>query len=151
MRVGLVVQELERTPPLRSGAVERTVWYLAERLVSLGHQVTLFASGDSVTSARLVPSVERALLHDPEYAGQVWWPQAIQAAQVIGMQAEFDLINSHAGYSFMSALHALRIPVVTTWHGFMHRPITRKVLSHYSWTPLMATSDYQRTASELAS
>jgi glycosyltransferase involved in cell wall biosynthesis len=148
VRVGIVVQPLERTPPIRSGAVERTVWYLAESLVSLGHQVTLFASGDSQTTARLVPAVERSILHDLDYAGQEWWPQTIQAAQVVRMQSEFDVINSHAGYSLLSAVHALRVPFVTSWHGFMHRPITRAILSNYSYAPLIATSDYQRKASE---
>src|SRR2546430_112930 len=146
MRVGLVVQALERTPPVRSGAVERTVWYLAERLVELGHEVTLFASGDSVTSARLVPACDRALLHDLEFEGQQWWVATVQAAQVVRMQAEFDVITSHAGYALLSALPAIRVPVTSTWHGFMHRPVTRRILREYAPASLMATSDYQRRA-----
>jgi glycosyltransferase involved in cell wall biosynthesis len=148
MRVGLVVQLLERTPPVRYGAVERIVAYLADGLVARGHDVTLFASGDSLTSARLVAATDRSLLHDPEYVGELWWPHAIQHGQVVAMQGTFDVINSHAGYSFLPLLHALRVPVVSTWHGRVDRPISRAILRTYSFAPLIALSNYQRTSTE---
>lgn len=146
MRVGLVVQLLERTPPVRYGAVERIAAYLADGLVARGHDVTLFASGDSITTARLVAATDRSLLHDPEYVGELWWPHAIQHGQVVAMQETLDVINSHAGYSFLPLLHALRVPVVSTWHGRVDRPISRTILRAYAFAPLVALSDYQRTS-----
>ena len=145
MRIGLVVQPLERTPPIGYGSVERTVAHLAEELVALGHDVTLFASGDSRTSARLVPAVERAVLHDLEYDGQRWWPSTIQVAQVFEMQDEFDVVNSHAWYAFLPALHALDVVTLTHWHGRTDRRITRDVLGRYAFAALVASSEHQRS------
>ncbi len=151
MRIGLVVQPMERVPPLRSGAVEFIASSLVEGLVREGHDVTLFASGDSITSARLVSPVPKAVEHDRDYSGQTWWPQSILISQVLALQDEFDVIHSHAGYWFLPALHALRTPALMTWHGYVHRPITRRILSEFRRTPMIAPSDYQRRAtSDLA-
>jgi glycosyltransferase involved in cell wall biosynthesis len=144
MRIALVVQPLERTPPIGYGSVERTVAHLAEELVARGHDVTLFASGDSRTSARLVPAVERAVLHDLEYDGQPWWPSTIQVAQVVEMQEEFDVVNSHAWYAFLPALPALDVVTLTHWHGRTDRAISRAVLSRYAFAALIASSEHQR-------
>jgi glycosyltransferase involved in cell wall biosynthesis len=145
MRIALVVQPLERTPPTGYGSVERTVANLAEELVRRGHDVTLFASGDSRTPARLVPAVDRAVLHDLEYDGLPWWPNAIQIAQVVELQREFDVVNSHSWYGFLPALHALDVVALTHWHGRTDRSITRSVLSRYAFAPLVASSLHQRT------
>jgi glycosyltransferase involved in cell wall biosynthesis len=144
VRIALVVQPLERTPPIGYGSVERTVVHLTEEFIDRGHQVTLFASGDSATSARLVAPVERAVLHDLEYDGQPWWPGLIQISQVVALQGEFDVINSHAWYPFLPALHALEVLTITHWHGRTDRPISRRVLSEYAFAPLVASSDHQR-------
>nr|BFE59219.1 glycosyltransferase family 4 protein [Dactylosporangium thailandense] len=143
MRIGLVVQPLERTPPIRYGAVERIVAYLADTLVERGHDVTLFASGDSQTRARLVPCTERALLHDPGHTGESWWVNNTQMAQVVAAQDEFDVINSHAGYAFLPATLALRTPVVTTWHGRMHLPVTHRMLEYYRHTAFISIARHQ--------
>lgn len=148
MRIGLVVQPLERTPPIGYGSVERTVGHLAEELVARGHDITLFASGDSQTSARLVPAVGRAILHDLDYDGLPWWPNNIQIAQVVEMQDEFDVVNSHSWYGFLPALHGLDVVAVTHWHGRTDRPITRSVLSRYRFAPLVASSTHQRRETE---
>ena len=66
MRIAQVAPLTEAMPPLRYGGTERVVSYLTEELVALGHDVTLFASGDSRTAARLVPIVPRALRLDPD-------------------------------------------------------------------------------------
>lgn len=144
MRIGLVVQPLERTPPYRYGAVERIVGYLADELVERGHDVTLFASGDSDTRARLIGCANRALLHDADYVGERWWVNNIQIAQVIERQRDFDVINSHAGYAFLPATHALSTPVVTTWHGRMHLPVTHDMLSYYRHTQFISICRHQQ-------
>src|SRR5712692_6930804 len=133
MRIALVVQPLERTPPVGYGSVERTVANIVDELVARGHDVTLFASGDSRTSARLVAAVDRAILHDLEYDGLPWWPTAIQIAQAVEMQDEFDIVNSHSWYGFLPALHALDVVAITHWHGRTDRLITRSVLSRYAF------------------
>jgi glycosyltransferase involved in cell wall biosynthesis len=148
VRIGLVVQPLERTPPVGYGSVERTVANLAEELVARGHEVTLFASGDSQTSARLVPAVGRAILHDLDYDGLAWWPNNIQIAQVVEMQEELDVVNSHSWYGFLPALHALDVVTVTHWHGRTDRAITRSVLHRYGFAPLVASSTHQRRETE---
>jgi glycosyltransferase involved in cell wall biosynthesis len=151
MRIALVAQPLERVPPVRSGAVEMIISLLTEGLAARGHEVTLFASGDSVTKSRLVAAVPRAIEHDLDYEGQHWWPQSIQLGQVVDMQNEFEVINSHAGYWFLPALRALDVPAVTTWHGYVHRAITRSILKAHAYAPLIAVSEYQRDAtSELS-
>jgi glycosyltransferase involved in cell wall biosynthesis len=146
MRVALVAQPLERVPPVRSGAVEMIISLLTEGLAARGHEVTLFASGDSVTTSRLVAPVPRAIEHDLDYQGQHWWPQSIQLGQVVDMEREFEVINSHAGYWFLPALRALQVPVVTTWHGYVHRVITRSILKAHAHASLIAVSEYQRHA-----
>jgi glycosyltransferase involved in cell wall biosynthesis len=146
MRIALVAQPVERVPPVRSGAIELIVSNLAEGLVGRGHDVTLFASGDSRTRANLVAPVERAIGHDLEYEGQDWWPQSIMIAQVLERQREFDIINSHAGYWFLPALHALTTPAVLTFHGYVHRKITGDILAYHRTTPMIAVSNYQRVA-----
>ncbi|MEY2472981.1 MAG: hypothetical protein QOK28_2310 [Actinomycetota bacterium] len=146
MRIAFVVQPLERTPPLRSGAVERTVWYLAEGMLDRGHEVTLFASGDSVTRASLVPTAQRAILRDLDWDGQDSWFAATQAAEVLARQSEFDIVNSHASYSFLGPSLGLKTPSVTSWHGFVHRSSFSEIFGRYSALPLMATSNYQREA-----
>ncbi|HEX6291172.1 MAG TPA: glycosyltransferase family 4 protein [Herpetosiphonaceae bacterium] len=146
MRIALVAQPVERVPPVRSGAVELIVSNLAEGLVERGHDVTLFASGDSRTRARLVAPVRRAIQHDLAYDGLDWWPQSILIAQVLERQREFDIINSHAGYWFLPALHALTTPAVLTFHGYVHRKITTDILAYHRTAPLVAVSNYQRAA-----
>lgn len=146
MRIALVVQALERIPPIRYGAVERIVGYLADCLVDRGHDVTLFASGDSLTRARLVPSADRALLHDPEYVGERWWVNNIQIAQVVAEQEAFDIVNSHAGYAFLPASLALRTPLVTTWHGRMHLPVTHRMVEHYRGAAFVSICRHQVAA-----
>lgn len=146
MRIAVVAQPVERVPPVRSGAVELIVSHLVEGLVDRGHDITLFASGDSHTRARLVAPVERAIQHDLEYEGQDWWPQSLMIAQVLERQDQFDIINSHAGYWFLPALHALTTPAVLTFHGYVHRKISGDILACHRTTPLIAVSNYQRMA-----
>src|SRR5437764_13849788 len=98
MRIAQVAPPFESVPPAQYGGTERVVSTLTEELVRLGHDVTLFASGDSSTSARLVPVVESALWHaDPPYQDLLAFI-AVTLGRVAGELGEFDLIHNHLDY-----------------------------------------------------
>ena len=97
MRIAQVAPLYERVPPRLYGGTERVVAYLTEELVRRGHQVTLCASGDSVTTARLMSPVARALRLDPETRDPVA-PHVVELSQVFERAHEFDLIHCHVDY-----------------------------------------------------
>ena len=97
MRIAQVAPLYERVPPALYGGTERVVSYLTEELVRRGHGVTLFASGDSVTRARLTAATAKALRLDVD-AGDTLSPHVIQLAQVSERADEFDLIHCHVDY-----------------------------------------------------
>lgn len=148
LRIGVVAPIVERVPPRRYGGTERIVHLLTEALVSRGHQVTLFASGDSLTSARLVPAVEHAIWHDPEFRGEAGWPMVAQLGRLAAMQHEFDIIHNHADYMFFPLLAGLEVASLTTLHGRLDQPAYRQMLSQYPFAPLVSISDAQREHSE---
>src|SRR4051794_3602050 len=96
MRIAQVSPLFESVPPSLYGGTERVVSYLTEELVRMGHEVTLFASGDSCTAARLVPTCPRAL----RLAGAVdsHAHHILQLEQVISRAREFDIIHFHTDY-----------------------------------------------------
>ena len=97
MRIAQVAPLYESVPPRLYGGTERVVSWLTEKLVSLGHEVTLFASGDSVTNARLIPPCKKALRLD---AGCID-PLAhhiLMVERVLSLADEFDLIHFHIDY-----------------------------------------------------
>ena len=144
MRIALVAPLVERVPPVRYGGTERVVANLANGLVARGHQVTLFASGDSETAAELVPAVDRALWHDLDYVGDPTWPVTRQLAQVHERQREFDLIHSHADHVFLPLIYGLDAPTLNTLHSRLDLPPFRAMLRHFGFAPLISISDAQR-------
>src|SRR6201998_944211 len=97
MRIAQVSPLFESCPPQLYGGTERVVSYLTEELVRQGHDVTLFASGDSVTSAKLVRSCERALWHDPECRETL--PHHMRLLELVFREARnFDIIHFHCDY-----------------------------------------------------
>ena len=101
MRIGLLAPPVESVPPSAYGGTERVVASLADALVERGHQVTLFASGDSRTSARLVPIVERAIWHDERFTDPLpFWTLAM--ARAYAHAGELDVMHSHADYFAVS-------------------------------------------------
>ena len=97
MRIAQISPLYESVPPKLYGGTERVVSYLTEELVALGHDVTLFASGDSVTSARLEPMVPRALRLDPAIRDPIA-PHIVMMEQVRRMADQFDIIHFHTDY-----------------------------------------------------
>src|SRR5215475_4833879 len=116
MRIAQVAPLAESVPPKLYGGTERVVAWLIEDLVELGHEVTLFASGDSKTRAKLVPAWPRALrLGRPRSD-----PAAAQAAllEAIARQAtDFDVIHAHTDWLPLPPLSRLGVPFLTTVHG----------------------------------
>src|SRR5579884_4072297 len=92
LRVAMVAPLIEAVPPPLYGGTERVVSVLTEELVRRGHDVTLFASGDSQTSARLVPSCPRGLRLDPEARDTVAYTM-VQLGQVYERAHEFNVIH----------------------------------------------------------
>src|SRR4051812_14505991 len=98
MRIAQVAPLYESVPPKCYGGTERVVSYLTEELVRQGHEVTLFASGDSETKAHLVPACRQALWHDPDCRETL--PHHVRQAEMVFAQADrFDVIHYHGEYA----------------------------------------------------
>jgi len=143
LRIAQVAPLYESVPPTHYGGTERIVSYLTEELVDLGHEVTLFASGDSVTSARLVPIGTRALrhsesCHDPLAAHLLLLERVLQEAD------RFDLIHFHCDYLHFPLSRRLDVPSLTTLHGRLDLPDLVPVYREFSEIPLVSISDAQR-------
>ena len=144
MRIAQVAPPFETVPPTRYGGTERVVASLTEALVGRGHDVTLFAPGDSRTEARLLPTVPEALWHaEPPLADMnPFW--SITLDTVLEHIDEFDVVHSHLDYwGFPLARHS-RVPVVTTLHGRLDLPELQPLYQRFKDVPLVSISDSQR-------
>ena len=106
---------MEQVPPKLYGGTERVVAYLSNELVAMGHDVTLFASGDSVTTARLEPVWPKALRHDPSVHDYLA-PCMLMLEKVALRAREFDVIHQHIDYLSFSILRRTGVPFLTTLH-----------------------------------
>src|SRR5688572_4475794 len=113
MRIAQVAPLAESVPPKRYGGTERVVAWLTEELVALGHEVTLFASGDSQTSATLVPVIPRAIrLSKPR--PDPFPAHALQLDALAEAAADFDIVHCHTDWVHLPLLNRLGVPHVTT-------------------------------------
>jgi len=147
MRIAQVAPMYEAVPPIRYGGTERVVSYLTEELVRRSHDVTLFASGDSSTSARLIPTVERALRErfTAEEMREVALPLHLaMLSDVLQQAGEFDIIHCHLDYLPFGFEPFVRTPMVTTLHGRLDLVHWKPVLEHFSKTALVSISHHQR-------
>ncbi len=143
MRIAQVAPLYESVPPRLYGGTERVVSYLTEELVALGHEVTLFASGDAQTAARLVAACPVALWHDPEVRETL--PHHVRLVELVLREAEqFDVIHFHCDYVHFPALRRQRVPTVTTMHGKIHAHDVAQLLREYRDVPLVSISNDQR-------
>lgn len=143
MRIAQVSPLHEAIPPKFYGGTERVVSWLTEELVALGHEVTLFASGDSITSARLEPMCAKALRLD----GQVRDPIAPHLGMLEHVRQrahEFDLIHFHLDYYPFSVFTRQSVPFVTTLHGRLDLPELQPVFTTFSSVPVISISNAQR-------
>jgi len=143
MRIAQIAPLTEAIPPKLYGGTERVVYWLTEELVALGHDVTLFASGDSCTSAKLEAPWPRALRLD----GAVRDPNALHMAMLerVRQQAdEFDFLHFHLDYYPFSLFSRQPVPFVTTLHGRLDLPEHQPVFATFPLAPVVSISDSQR-------
>jgi glycosyltransferase involved in cell wall biosynthesis len=143
MRIAQIAPLYESVPPQLYGGTERVVSYLTEELVRLGHEVTLFASGDSRTSAKLVPVCPRALWRDPDCKETL--PHHVRLLErVFEDVSRFDVLHFHCDYLHFPLLRRHPCASVTTLHGRLHTPDLKALFEDYADAPLVSISDDQR-------
>jgi glycosyltransferase involved in cell wall biosynthesis len=143
MRIAQVAPLFESVPPKKYGGTERVVSYLTEELVRQGHEVALFASGDSETAARLVAGSPRALWQEPGCRDPL--PHHVRLVELVAREADrFDVIHFHLDYVHFPAVGSLPCPTVTTLHGQLHPPDEEALFDAYFRAPLVSISDSQR-------
>ena len=142
MRIAQIAPLSESVPPQRYGGTERVVSYLTEELTRRGHQVTLFASGDSETSAELVPACPRALWRAEHDMPDVF--NVINLEHVRSRAGDFDVLHFHFDYWHLALMQELRVPYVTTMHGRLDLPDLVPLFETFPRTPLVSISNAQR-------
>lgn len=143
MKIAQVAPLAEAVPPKLYGGTERVVSYLTESLVELGHDVTLFASGDSVTQAELVPVWPRALRLDPDVHDYIA-PIFMMLEQLSRRACEFDIVHLHLDYFSYPLLRYLDEPAITTLHGRLDLKELQELYRCYSDIPVVSISHSQR-------
>jgi glycosyltransferase involved in cell wall biosynthesis len=143
MRIAQVAPLFESVPPRLYGGTERVVSYLTEELVRQGHQVTLFASGDSATSARLVATSARALRLDPGCVDQLAH-QIRQLERVFKDPDEFDVMHFHIDYVHYPLSRRYRLARLTTLHGRLDIPDLVPLYEEFPHEPVVSISEAQR-------
>ncbi|MCK9274211.1 MAG: glycosyltransferase family 4 protein [Syntrophales bacterium] len=143
MKIAQIAPLYESVPPKYYGGTERVISYLTEELVLSGHDVTLFASGDSVTNARLCPITHRALRLDTHSIDPVA-DHIFMAEQVFKKAREFEIIHSHIDYIPYPLYRRMKTPHVTTLHGRLDIPNLHNLYQEYDDIPLVSISNYQR-------
>jgi len=143
MRIAQVAPLIESVPPKHYGGTERIVSYLTEELVRAGHEVTLFASGDSVTNARLIAPFRRSVRKN-ERCKDPMAREVILIDHVVEHAREFDVIHFHTGYLHFAVSRHLPVPHVTTLHGRLDMLDLVRVFDRFRDVPVISISDSQR-------
>ncbi|HTZ83025.1 MAG TPA: glycosyltransferase family 4 protein [Candidatus Acidoferrales bacterium] len=143
MRIAQVAPLYESVPPRFYGGTERVVSWLTETLVSLGHDVTLFASGDSVTNARLVPACKKALRLDANCVDP-FAHHILMIENVFRHADDFDLIHFHVDYLHFLRSRREQVACATTLHGRLDLPDLVPLYQEFREIPLISISDAQR-------
>jgi glycosyltransferase involved in cell wall biosynthesis len=146
MRIAQVAPLTEAVPPKLYGGTERVVHWLTEELVALGHDVTLFASGDSRTSAKLDATWPKALRLD----GSVLDPYALHMVMLERVRQkcddeEFDFLHFHLDYFPFSLFSRQPTPFLTTLHGRLDLPEHQPVFNTFPSVPVISISNAQRS------
>lgn len=144
MHIAIIAPLVEPIPPPLYGGTERVVSVLTEALVQRGHAVTLFASGDSTTTARLEATCPRGLRLDPEVKDYVA-ATLLHAGQVYRQAEQFDVIHNHVDYIAFPFARLSPVPTVTTTHGRLDLPEIRRLFASFPEQRLVSISHAQRT------
>ncbi|CAN7270423.1 glycosyltransferase family 4 protein [Trinickia sp. LjRoot230] len=143
MRIAQIAPLHEAVPPKLYGGTERVVSYLTEALVELGHDVTLFASGDSKTSAKLEAFWPQALRLDPSIRDTMA-PHMLLLEEVRRRAHEFDVLHFHIDYYPFSLFSRQPTPFLTTLHGRLDLPELQPIFNTFNDVPVVSISDNQR-------
>jgi glycosyltransferase involved in cell wall biosynthesis len=143
MRIAQVAPLMERVPPRYYGGTERIVSYLTEELVRQGHEVTLFASADSITSAELVPCSRESLRLDATVRDPLAY-YMIMLDRVRRRAGSFDVMHFHIDYLHFPLTRYMATPTITTLHGRLDLPDLQPLFTEFSDMPVASISDDQR-------
>jgi glycosyltransferase involved in cell wall biosynthesis len=144
LRIAQLAPPFESVPPSGYGGTERVVSTLTEELVRRGHEVTLFASGDSRTTARLVPTVPVALWHSEPPSNDFEAHQEAIFRAILDEIDDFDIVHSHLDYYGFPLAETPRRPVVTTLHGRLDLPTLKPLYRAFEQLPFVSISHSQR-------
>lgn len=142
MRIAQVAPLWERVPPPAYGGIELVVGLLTDELVRRGHEVTLFASGDSITLAQLESVHPQALRLDTTVK-ECGIYEMLQLSRVYERASEFDIIHSHMGCAALPYANLVKTPTIHTLHGIF-TPDNEKLFMHARHQPYVSISDAQR-------
>jgi len=143
MRIAQIAPLMEAVPPKLYGGTERIVAYLTDELVAMGHEVTLFASGDSSTTANLEPGCERALRLDSTVRDSVA-PLLAMLEKVAQRARDFDVVHLHCDYLGYPVLRRAGVPFLATLHGRLDLPELKSLYRVFSDVPVISISNSQR-------
>ena len=143
MKIAQIAPLIESVPPRLYGGTERIVSYLTEELVKQGHDVTLFASGDSLTSARLIPCCQRALRLDPSVRDHIPYTM-VMLGKARRMASRFDVLHFHIDQFHFPLFSEAAGRTVTTLHGRQDLPDLKSLYRGFPNMPLVSISDAQR-------
>ncbi len=142
MKIAQVAPLWERVPPFRYGGIELIVSLLTDELVRRGHEVTLFASGDSITTGKLKSVHDQALRLDPRIKEPGFYEQ-MMLADVYQHADQFDIIHSHIGCAALPYSSFVKTPTLNTMHGTF-TPDNEKMFRRFAWQPYVSISEAQR-------
>lgn len=143
MRIAQVAPLVESVPPAKYGGTERVIASLTAELVRMGHEVTLYAAGDSRTEARLIPLVERALWKSDAPQNETLLHLA-ELGQVVHDARRYDVVHSHLDAMAFSFGRQSAAPWVHTMHGRLDLPELQPFFRQFSDVPVVSISDSQR-------
>ncbi len=143
MKIAQISPLIESVPPRLYGGTERIVSYLTEELVRMGHEVTLFASGDSTTAAEVVSCAATALRLDPKVKDQIPY-YMLMIDRVRRMADDFDVLHFHIDHYQFPMFHHVAGRTVTTLHGRQDIPDLKMLYNAFPDMPLVSISDAQR-------
>jgi glycosyltransferase involved in cell wall biosynthesis len=143
MRIALIAPLIESVPPRLYGGTERIVSYLCEELVAQGHDVTLFASGDSETKAKLVPCCDQALRLDPSIK-DIFPYYMLMIDRARRMTAQFDILHFHIDQFHFPVFRETAHKTLTTLHGRQDLPDLKRLYAGFPEMPLSSISIAQR-------
>ena len=144
MKIAMLSPLSWRTPPRHYGPWENVVSLLTEQLVSMGIEVTLFATGDSITSAELAWVCARPYSEDPTIDAKVW--ECLHIAELFKRADEFDLIHNQYDFLPLSYSDFTHVPIVTTIHGFSSPSILPVYKEYNDSTYYVAISEADKCA-----